>query len=273
MSQTLHHKWNTLSALLRKEKRVLIAFSGGCDSTFLMAAARRILGKCHVLAVTAMSASLAGREKRCAEELSHYCDVNHQWLETEEMSNPAYTDNPSNRCFYCKNELFGKLTPLAQQKGMTLLDGFNASDRSDYRPGFQAAADWGVKHLLDDSELTQKDIRILSRWLDLPTWNKPAAPCLSSRLPYGTRVTAEVLRKVEAAEEAVREEGFRIVRVRHYGEMARIEVPSHDLPRLAEGERWGRLVEKIQALGYGRVEADPRGFQSGRLNEDIRAGD
>jgi uncharacterized protein len=152
---------------------------------------------------------------------------------------------------------------------MILADGFNASDRSEVRPGFLAAQKWRVVHPLDDADLTKKDIRILSRWLRLPTWNKPASPCLSSRIPYGVPVSREVLSQIEQAEEALHAEGFRVVRVRHYGSQARIEVPLNEVTRLTDPERWARLALQLQRLGYAHIEADPRGFQSGRLNEDL----
>src|SRR5262249_22774902 len=150
-------------------------------------------------------------------------------------------------------------------------DGFNASDRSDYRPGFQAAQEWRVVHPLNDADLTKRNIRVLSRWLDLPTWNKPASPWLSSRIPYGTFVSREILAQIEQAETVLHDEGFQIVRVRHHDTLARIEVPLNELVNLCEPERWARIEKKLCALGYLRVEADPRGFQSGRLNETILA--
>jgi uncharacterized protein len=262
----LREHYENLLGLLRREKRILVAFSGGCDSALLLAVARRTLGKEAVLAVTAVSPSLAEREKTSAANLARDLDVHHRFLETGEMNNPSYTSNPSNRCFFCKDELFGKLEPLAKEHRMTLVDGFNASDRSDIRPGLQAALEHGVRHPLDEADLTKKDIRVLGRWLGLPTWNKPASPCLSSRIPYGTAVTEKNLKKIEKAEEIVRSEGFSIVRVRHYGMEARIEVPLHDLSRLQMHEKWSRITQNVKACGYNSVIADPRGFQSGRLN-------
>ena len=248
---------------------MLVAFSGGCDSTFLLAAARRELGKESVLAMTAVSPSLAAREKTSAEDLAKKIDVHHRFLETAEMDNPSYIANPSNRCFFCKDELFGKLEPIANKHQMTLVDGFNASDRSDIRPGLQAARARGVQHPLDEANLTKSDIRVLSRWMGLPTWNKPASPCLSSRIPYGTLVTEKILKQIEQAEDIVRAEGFSVVRVRHYGAEARVEVPIEDVSRLTSADLWPRIVRGIQESGYVMVVADPRGFKSGRLNEPI----
>ena len=269
MSAALHRKWLTLSELLHRLNRVLVAFSGGCDSTLLSAAACRVLGKERVLVVTAVSVSLPNREKQATQELARRLDLQHRFVSTDEMQNPNYTANPANRCFFCKNELYSKLAPLARERGMWLVDGFNASDRSDFRPGFQASAPWEVRHPLDDAELTKADIRRLSRWLGLPTWNKPASPCLSSRIPYGTAVTARALHQVEDAEELLHEEGFDTVRVRHFSARARIEVPLKDVPRLQEPVSWARVVAGLKRIGFESVEVDPRGFQSGRLNEAL----
>jgi len=263
----LREKWDSLIALLQRHRRVLVAFSGGCDSTFLLAAARRILGKKNVLAVTAMSASLPQSENEATRDLAARLDVAHRTLSTDELHNPSYVANPFNRCFFCKDELFEKLSPIAREKKMSMVDGFNASDRADVRPGYQASQKWNVAHPLDEANLTKRDIRVLSRWLGLPTWNKPASPCLSSRLPYGTPVTENILKQIEKAEEAVRSEGFSIVRVRHYGDEARIEVPRAELPKLTSAERWPRIVRNLEACGYAVVIADLRGFKSGRLNQ------
>lgn len=225
------------------------------------------MGRDCVLAATAVSASLSESEKRAALTLAASLDVPHHFLRTHEMANPNYASNPVNRCFFCKDELFRRLAPLAQQKGMTLVDGLTASDRADVRPGRQAARAWSVAHPLDEADLFKSDIRVLSRWMRLPTWNKPASPCLSSRIPYGTPVTEETLRRIERAEAVLRREGFETVRVRHYGARARIEVLKKNLPQLLEIPQWTRIREQFQRLGYTQVEADPRGFASGRLNE------
>ncbi|SRR5258708_9301290 len=269
MGEALHEKWNALEKRLRADERWLIAFSGGCDSTFLLAAARRLLGKENVLAVTAVSASLAVQERNATERIADDLDAPHLFLETQELENPSYASNPSNRCYFCKNELFGRLAPLARERGMSLADGFNASDRSDFRPGFQASQEWCVIHPLNEANLSKKEIRALSRWLRLPTWNKPASPCLSSRVPYGTPVTKYILSQIERAESVLHAEGFRVARVRHYGERARIEVPRAEIDRLREAERWKRIVNQMQSVGYHFIEWEPRGFQSGRLNEQL----
>jgi uncharacterized protein len=258
-----------LQKILRGQEKWLIAFSGGSDSTFLLAAAKEASGREHVLAVTAVSASLPAREREQTEALAAQIDVPHIFLSTHELENPSYASNPSNRCFFCKNELFGRLAPLAQERGMRLADGFNASDRSDYRPGFEAAQTWNVAHPLDEAHLTKHDIRVLSRWKKLSTWNKPASPCLSSRLPYGTPVTLETLSRVERAEAWLHAEAFRIVRVRHYGDRARIEVPLQEIDRLRNINFWNRLRRAFHAIGYSHIEIEERGFRSGRLNEAL----
>lgn len=246
---------------------MLVAFSAGCDSTFLLSAARHALPKENVLAVTAVSASLAALEKQAAAHLAKQLDVEHLFLHTDEMNNPAYASNPLNRCFFCKDELFEKLNPVAQSRKMKIADGLNLSDLADYRPGVQAAEKWGVAHPLKDAELTKRDIRALSRWRRLPTWKKAATPCLSSRIPYGTAVTETILRQIERAETVLLEENFSIVRVRHYGTQARIEVPLSDLPRLREPSLRARVTTRFKKIGYSDIFIDPQGFRSGNLND------
>jgi uncharacterized protein len=269
MSQTRHADWKVLERELARHSRLLIAFSGGCDSAFLLAAARRVLGRDAVLAVTAVSDSLASAERAHAERLASRLDAAHQFVETQEFSNPQYLSNPPNRCFFCKDELFARLAPIAQAHRMTLADGFNRSDRGDYRPGLQAAAAHAVAHPLDAAGLDKRAIRVLSRWLGLPTWNKPASPCLSSRIPYGTVVTPALLRQIEKAESLLQREGFAIVRVRHFGDLARIEVPLEKIPILKEDARWARICAALRGCGYSRIAIEERGFRSGRLNETL----
>jgi len=266
MSERLRQRWSDCQFVLRGHQRILVAFSAGCDSTFLAAAARRCLGRGRVLAVTAVSASLAAADKTSALRLAVSLDLDHLFVETREFDNPLYTSNPTNRCFYCKDELFSRLSAIAASRRMVVADGFTVSDRSDFRPGLQAAQRWNVAHPLDAAGLDKLDIRALSRWMKLPTWNKPASPCLSSRIPYGTPVVAPVLRQIERAETFLRDSGFAVVRVRHFGRQARIEVPLPDLPRLLESAQWQRTIRYFKTIGYEETQADPRGFRSGRLN-------
>lgn len=266
---SLRARWNSLLTILKSHRRILVAYSGGTDSAFLAYASREVLGQENVLAVTAMSPSLALAEREAAESLIALLKVPYLALDTYELENPLYAANPSNRCFYCKDELFGRFTPLAKERRMVVADGFNLSDRAEFRPGRKAADSWNVVHPLEDAALTKRDIRVLSRWLKLPTWNKPASPCLSSRIPYGTSVTAATLHQIDLAETVVRSEGFRVLRVRHFGLEARIEVPSAEIPRLEERDRWERICKQLIALGYEKVTVEREGFRSGRLNATI----
>jgi pyridinium-3,5-biscarboxylic acid mononucleotide sulfurtransferase len=267
VSLARRYKWEQLLHLLRGHGRILVAFSGGADSTLVLAAAREALGPSNVLAVTAVSPSLPAKEKNFTQELARQLGVSYHMLFTEELKNPSYASNPSNRCFFCKDELYFKLSPLALQKNMSIADGFNISDRKEDRPGVQAARKWNITHPLEEAGLEKRDIRVLSRWKRLPTWNKPASPCLSSRIPFGQWVTDHKLRQIEGAEEVVHAEGFRVVRVRHYEDEARVEVPLAELPKLLEPERWERITGGIKRYGFVHVNADSRGFESGRLNQ------
>lgn len=269
MSRSLRARWAHLLEIFRSHQRVLVAYSGGADSALVVYAARQAVGRGAVLAVTAVSPSLAERERRDAEALIAQLDVPHLFLETHELDNPSYRSNPSNRCFYCKDELFGRLAPLARDRAMVIADGFNLSDRQDIRPGRKAADAWKVIHPLEEAELSKRDIRVLSRWKKLSTWNKPASPCLSSRIPYGTSVTEQTLHQIDLAEAVVSAEGFRVLRVRHFGGEARIEVPQLEIPRLTEPERWERICRSLQVLGYEKITVEPKGFKSGRLNSSI----
>ena len=191
-------------------------------------------------------------------------------IQTAELERPDYRANPVNRCYYCKHELYTTLTSMAAERGMaTIIDGANADDRGDYRPGRQAAREFGVRSPLDEMDLTKAAIRELSRGAGLPTWDEPASACLSSRIPYHSEVTGEKLRMIERAERAVRELGFRVCRVRHHDDLARVEIGADELPRALEPDLAARIVAAIQALGYRRVTIDPRGYRMGSLNEGV----
>ncbi len=267
MSSTLRRRWTFLIDDLQNQNKVLVAFSAGCDSTFLLAAARRVLPKENIFAVTASSGSLAHSEREESSLLAKKIDVDHLFLETNEFANPNYVANRSNRCFFCKDELYGRLRPIADARGMTLMDGFNLSDRGEIRPGVQAAEKWGVTHPLDRALLRKSDIRTLSRWLGLPTWNKPASPCLSSRIPFGTPVTREALQRIEQAEGFLKNEGFPVVRVRHYDQRARIEVPINRISQLKSLLSETRVHLRFYEIGYLEIDVDLRGFRSGSLNK------
>jgi uncharacterized protein len=249
---------------------VIVAFSGGVDSTFLAWAATQALGS-SALCVTADSPSYPDRHRRLALDAARRFGLHHLVIHTRELERPHYRANPVNRCYYCKHELYTALSSLASQRGIQVIaDGSNADDRGDYRPGRQAAREFGVRSPLDEAGLTKDDIRELSRVAGLPTWDEPASACLSSRIPYLSEVTDEKLRLIERAESVVRGLGFRVCRVRHYDELAKLEIGIDELPRALEPDVRDRLVQELTALGYRNVTIDPRGYRQGSLNEGLR---
>jgi uncharacterized protein len=259
-------KYALLQDRLASLGSALIGFSGGVDSAFLLAAARRELGRGSVLACLAVSPSLPARERREAEALAASLDAELVSFQGTEFENPAYLANGADRCFHCKTDLFLHLRRIAVERGHGhILYGANADDGLDYRPGLRAAVEQGALAPLAEAGLTKAEIRALSRAFGLPTADKPAMPCLASRIPYGSAVTVEKLAAVEAGEALLRDMGFREFRVRHQGVIARIEVPVDQVEMLA-GERLASLEETLRARGFARVEVDPKGFRSGNLN-------
>jgi uncharacterized protein len=245
----------------------LVAYSGGIDSALVLAVAAERTGA-QTVALTAVSPSLARHELEAARTFARGLGVRHLLVDSRELDDPAYAANPTNRCYFCKRELYARCEATAANLGFScVLDGFNADDASDHRPGRQAAVERGIRSPLAEAGLSKADVRDAAHQLGLPIWDKPASPCLASRLPYGTPVTVERLAQVEAAEAALRSLGFRELRVRHFGEAARIEIAEAELPRLdAPGLR--RQVEAaVKATGYLSVAVDPRPLRSGRLNE------
>ncbi len=259
-------KYDRLVEVLRELDSVVVAFSGGVDSTLLARAARDALGERAVL-VTADSETYPASELDEARRLGALLDMRHLVVRTEELQNPEYARNPVNRCFFCKEELFARLAPIAEREGCrALVYGANMDDLGDHRPGMQAARERGVRAPLIEAELWKEEIRTLSRELGLPTWDKPSFACLSSRFQYGDRITAEKLRQVDAAEAFVRSLGFRQFRVRHHDRLARIEVSHDEIARLWEDGRREAIVKRLRELGYVYVAVDLAGFQSGSAN-------
>lgn len=265
---TLEEKHARLVEILRECGSVCIGYSGGVDSVFLAKVAVDVLGPENVLAVTGRSATYPAVQLEMALACVRQFGIPHEEIETDEMSDPNYVANPTNRCYFCKTELWSKLTALAAARGYAVvLDGSNADDAGDHRPGMRAAQELGVRSPLLEAGLTKAEIRELSRRLGLPTWDQPSAPCLASRLPYGLSVTPERLRQVEAAEEAMRRRGFREFRVRHHGDAARIEVAPVEMERaIAQA---GALARELRDVGFERVLLDVEGYRRGALNEGL----
>ena len=266
---TLQEKYEKLQSLFREMDSVAIAYSGGVDSTLVLAVAHSVLnGK--TLAVTGDSASLAQRERTAAAELAAALGVEHVIIDTEEVASPDYAANPVNRCYYCKSELYSKLRAVADQHHLKhIVNGTNVDDLGDHRPGLESAREAEVRSPLCEAGFTKQDVRDLARQLDLPVWNKPAMPCLSSRIPYEQAVTPEKLAMIEQAEDFLIDLGFTQLRVRHYGESARIELPSEDLPHFYKENLFELVHERFLDIGFKEVTVDPEGFRSGHLNEAI----
>ena len=267
MKPATQQKLDDLRRVLSDFGSVVVAYSAGVDSTLVLRVAHDVLGD-NVLAATGLSDTYPEEEMAEARALAQEIGVAHVMMRTEELTDPRYAMNSHQRCFFCKNELYGKLRELADERGIThIVDGTNADDVGDHRPGLRAAREIGVRSPLQEVGMTKDEIREISNELGLRTWDKPAFACLSSRFPYGTPITVEKLKQVATAERAIRELGFRGFRVRHHDTVARLEVDPDDFPRVVELH--SEIVAKLREAGYRFVTLDLQGYRSGSLNEGL----
>jgi uncharacterized protein len=261
------NKLEKLKSSLMEMEKVLIAFSGGVDSTFLLKVAKDVLED-QVLAVIARSPTYPNEEVEFAKELCQKLKVKYQIIETDEFSDENFIKNPIERCYFCKKELFSKLMEIAEENGIQyVLDGSNYDDKSDYRPGTIAKNELGVRSPLMELGFRKQDIRKYSKELGLSTWDKPSYACLASRIPYGTEITEDILKKVGEGENFLRSLGFKQLRVRHHGNIARIEVEENDIPRIFDEDLRDEIFNKFKALGYIYVVLDLKGYRTGSMNE------
>ncbi len=262
----LDDKLDLVRTSIRKMGKVMVAFSGGIDSTLVLKVAIEELGE-NAIAITASSPSLPEKELQETKSLASQMNAKHEIIFTQEMENANYSNNPQNRCYFCKSELYRKLQTIASEKRIHhILDGLNADDVGDYRPGMKAAEENGIYSPLKDAEITKQEVRELAKQLNLPNWNKPSSPCLSSRFPYGTRITMEGLRKVEKAESFLRKLGVSgNLRVRYFEKNARIEVDNEEFELITRNSY--KIDSHFNKIGFELVELDLNGFKSGRLNE------
>jgi uncharacterized protein len=269
LTSELRARNRVLFERLRRAGRLIVAFSGGVDSSYLAYAARRVRGD-DCLAVTAVSPSYPRAQREMAEKIVVGFDIPHRFIATREMESAAYCANDSDRCYHCKSELFSRLNALRDELDFDAVAyGINTDDRADFRPGHRAADEHAVLSPFLDAELSKRDIRLLSREVGLPTADQPASPCLASRLPYGTEVTAERLAQVEEGEERLRALGFRQVRLRHHGPLARVEIDPSEMARAFEPGLARAIVEAVKALGFRWVALDLEGYRTGSLNQAL----
>lgn len=269
-SHSAQSKEQRLRGLLERLGSVVVAFSGGVDSAYLACVATEALGD-RAVCITADSPSYPDRHRQIANRLAAQFSLRHEIIQTDEMSRPAYRANAGDRCYHCKHELYTQLTAIARARGLAcVVDGSNADDRGDYRPGRQAAREFGVRSPLDEVELTKQDIRELSRQRGLPTWDEPASACLSSRIPHFSEVTEQKLRMVEQAEAVLHGLGFRVCRVRHHGDVARLEIGTDEIQRVVEPEMRECIWRELRGIGFQQITLDLRGYRTGSLNEGLK---
>ncbi|MBV4437140.1 ATP-dependent sacrificial sulfur transferase LarE [Clostridium tyrobutyricum] len=267
----MHKKLDTLKENIKKMQSAAIAFSGGVDSTFLLKVAHDVLGD-NVIAITATSSTYPKRELDEARKYAKSMGVKHIIIESEELDIEGYAKNPVNRCYYCKKELFSKLRNIAKENDINyVLDGSNLDDTGDYRPGMEAAKELGIVSPLKEAKLTKDDIRTFSREMDLPTWNKPSFACLSSRFPYGNKITSKKLKMVEDAEQFLLDLGFRQVRVRCHDTIARIEVAPEERSKFFDLSLMDKVGNKFREIGFTYVTLDILGYKTGSMNAVLKS--
>lgn len=265
----IQEKFSFLQEDLKQMGKILIAYSGGVDSTFLVKVAHDVLGK-NAKPITARSSTFPEKELQAALAFSSQLGLDQQVIESEELDDPQFCKNPANRCYLCKKMLFGKIIEKAEELNIScIIEGSNYDDIDDYRPGIEAIKEYGIYSPLIKAKLTKEEIRILSRELGLPTWDKPSFACLSSRIPYGEEITKEKLKMIEAAEQYLLDLGFKQVRVRHHGKLARIEVLPEERAKLVIGQTPDKIYQVFSEIGFIFTALDIRGYRTGSMNEEL----